>query len=244
MTETEKRFEDLVKRAENKHRCTYTDFLGIAQISELKGMKLKTAYCLWGGYENAERVVCCFGDRKRLKDLSDFPISCVLIEPLNQKFADELTHRDFLGAVIGLGLRREVIGDIIIKDNCGYVFCLEKISGFIVKNLERVRRTSVKCSVTDNVPTALVVPEVKEIIVSSERVDAVIAGVVNVSRNDTRSFFVRDRVFVNGEKKKFASQRLKAGDIITIRGYGRFTYDGVLRTTKKDRLVAQISVLR
>ena len=114
-----------------------------------------------------------------------------------QKFADELSHRDFLGALMNLGIKRELLGDIIVKDNCGYILCLEHIAPYICENLERVRHTSVKCE-KSNLPNDLKnEPEPTEIFAASKRIDVVIAAVYNLSRNETSKLIKAEKVFVN-----------------------------------------------
>ena len=160
MTEKQKRFQELADRSNGKGYAIYSDFLGLAEISELSVMRFSVPTTLWGGYDDAERCVACFGDREYFTDNSDYPIDCICIKPVNQKFADNLTHRDFLGSLMGLGIRREVIGDIIISDNCGYLFCLDTITDYIIRNLTQVRHTTVECNVTERIPqNALPQPE-------------------------------------------------------------------------------------
>ena len=198
---------------------------------------------LWGGYENAERCVACFGDREYLTDKSDYPIKCVHIKPVNQKFADNLTHRDFLGSLMGLGIRREVLGDIIISENCGYLFCLDTISDYIIENLTQVRHTTVKCEYSEKIPeNVLPQPENREIIVSSERLDVIVSAIYKMSRSQVLPIFRTEKVFVNGAVKISPSATVNTGDKVSVRGYGRFVYKGVLRKTKKDRLVIGVEV--
>lgn len=243
MTEKQKRFQELADRSNEKGYAVYSDFLGIAEISELCAMRFSGPVNLWGGYENAERCVACFGDREYLDDKSDYPIKCILIKPVNQKFADTLSHRDFLGSLMGLGIRREVLGDIIISENKGYLFCLETISDYITQNLTQVRHTTVNCELTDDIPTNILPqPENREIIVSSERLDVIVSAIYNMSRSQVLPIFHTEKVFVNGAVKTSPSATLNIGDKVSVRGFGRFIYHGVLRHTKKDRLVISVDV--
>lgn len=99
--------------------------------------------------------------------------------PLSQKFADKLLHRDFLGSLMGLGIKRSVLGDIVVKNNTGYIFCLDSIADYVVQNLDKVRHTCVKCRVVQNLPAGAVAePEEKEIIVASLRLDVLAAAVL------------------------------------------------------------------
>lgn len=243
MTEKQKRFEDLAFRSNERGYPIYSDFLGISEISELFSCRFPVSVALWGGYDGAERNIACFGDREYFEDNNDYPIKCIMISPVNQKFADDLTHRDFLGSLMGLGIRREVLGDIIINENCGYLFCLDTIADYIIENLTQVRRTTVECKITDEIPqNALPQPENIELIVSSERLDVIVSAVYNLSRSKVLPYFEHERVFINGKAETKPSAVADAEDKISVRGFGRFIYKGVLRHTKKDRLVIGVDV--
>ena len=243
MTEKQKRFEELAQRANDRGYTVFSDFLGLSEISEISAMRFSVPVTLWGGYENAERCVACFGDREYFADKFDYPIKCILIKPVNQKFADNLSHRDFLGSLMGLGIRREVLGDIIISENKGYLFCLETIADYIMENLTQARHTTVECELTENIPTDILPqPENLEIIVSSERIDVIVSAIYKMSRSQVLPIFHTEKVFVNGIVKTSPSAILKVGDKVSVRGFGRFTYNGVLRHTKKERLVISVDV--
>ena len=244
MTEKQKRFEELAQRANERGYSVFSDFLGLSEISEISAMRFSVPVTLWGGYDNAERCVACFGDREYFADKSDYPIKCILIKPVNPKFTDNLSHRDFLGSLMGLGIRREVLGDIIISENKGYLFCLETIADYIIENLTQVRHTTVECELTDNIPTDILPqPENLEIIVSSERLDVIVSAIYKMSRSQVLPIFHTEKVFVNGIVKTSPSATLNVGDKVSVRGFGRFIYNGVLRHTKKDRLVISVGVL-
>lgn len=83
MTEKQKRFEELAQRANERGYSVFSDFLGLSEISEISAMRFSVPVTLWGGYENAERCVACFGDREYFADKSDYPIKCILIKPVN-----------------------------------------------------------------------------------------------------------------------------------------------------------------
>ena len=245
LTAKQKRFEDLASRSNERGYCMYSDFLGVSEISELYCCRFSVSAALWGGYDGAERSVACFGDREYFEDNKDYPIKCVMISPVNQKFADDLTHRDFLGSLMGLGIRREVLGDIIISENCGYLFCLDTIADYILENLTQVRRTTVECRITEEIPqNVLPQPKNMEFIVSSERLDVIVSAVYNLSRSKVLPYFEHEGVFINGKTEIKPSAVADVGDKISVRGFGRFIYNGVLRHTKKDRLVISIDIYK
>ena len=233
-----KRLSELSQRAFERGFCTYSDFLNMDEISTALSIKHHCPYLLFGGYENAERCVIGFGEEI---EKESFPICCIKIEPLQQKFADSLSHRDFLGSLMNLGINRNTLGDILIKDNCGYLFCLESISEYITENLTRIKHTSVKSTVaSSDFEFPVNESEEKEIVVSSLRADAVISSVYKLSRNETAELFNKELVFVNSRAVTKSSVVLKENDVVSVRHKGRFIFCGELRKTKKDRLVVEI----
>ncbi len=229
------RIKELAERSKNRGIYFYSDFLNLYEQTILFET-IKYGYTLQGGYEDAERKVACFGDENDLCYPPEPPISIICIEPLSTKFSDTLTHRDFLGSLIGLGIKRETLGDIIIKDNVGYLFCLESISKFIIDNLTKVKHTSVSCSMCTELPqNILPEPTEKMIITSSFRLDAAISAVYNISRSNSSSLVDAEKVFINGKLTTSSSKTIEIGDTISVRGYGRFRYIAFLGNTKKDR---------
>ena len=232
----EKRFNELYNRAYEKSYVTFSEFLNLQEQSVLANTYLPCVK--FGGYENAERVVAGFGENVTV---GDFPIALLEISPVMQKFADRLSHRDFLGALMNLGIKRELLGDIIVKDNIGYLFCLDHIKDYIIGSVDRIKHTTVTVREIEALPDdAVSVPKEYEKIVSSLRIDAVISAVYNLSRNDSAKLFAQEKVFVNSRQVSSPSYQLKNGDIISLRGFGRFIFDKALRSTKKDRLVISI----
>lgn len=236
----EKRFNELYNRANQNYYPVFSDFLNLEEQSVLAKSYLPCV--LYGGYEGAERVVAGFGDNVCEQD---FPIRCVEIKPVNKKFADKLSHRDFLGGLMNLGIKRELLGDIIIFKNSAYLFCLDKISNYIKDNLSRVRHTTVEVNEVDAPPVKAVEPKgAEEMVIASLRVDVAVCQVYNLSRNECAKLFETDKVFINSRKLESRSYQLKEGDMVSVRGYGRFQFVSVVRKTKKDRLVAEMIIYR
>jgi len=237
-----KRFLELSE----KPYYTFTDFLGLAEQSafteilpKLRGVK----YTAFGGAAGAERIMIRFGSEEDLGYEEAFPISCVKAEPLSQKFADKLCHRDFLGALLNLGIERSTLGDIVIIDNVGYIFAKEDIAKFITEELTRVKRTDVKATITDTLPEGdLYKTERVKIQISSERIDAIIAKVYSISRDESLSLFKKHLVYVGGKLQENNSYNLKPGEKCSVRGYGRFIYRGYEGLTRKGRLCAEADV--
>ena len=241
-----KRLTELYGKADRGGYFTYTDFLGLNEQSVLGEIYSKLsprAIMLFGGAEGAERVMARFGNAEEIGYDEPFPILCVKIEPLSQKFADKLTHRDFLGALMNLGIERCTLGDVVIRENVGYVFAKEEIAKFITGELSKVKRTDVKATVIDTLPEGeLYKTEDKRIQIQSERVDAVIAKTYSLSREDAQSLVRKRLVFVNGREIDSTSYPPKAGDKISVRGYGRLIYRGFDSTSRKGKLNATVEV--
>lgn len=241
-----RRFLELATKADNGSYFTFTDFLGLPEQSafaEIKGKLGRCRYTAFGGAEGAERVIVRFGDPEEIGYEADFPICCIKIEPLAKKFADKLTHRDFLGALLNLGIERSTLGDIIISDNTGYVFALENMAEFIKNELSRVKRTDIKAEIIDTLPDVeLYRTEEKRIQLSSERLDAAIAKVYSLSRDDAQSLFKKRLVYVDGKLCESVSYTPKENDKISVRGYGRFIYRGFDSLSRKGKLNAIVEV--
>lgn len=179
-----------------------------------------------------------FGDDVSLED---FPICYLLISPVNSKFADSLTHRDFLGGLMNLGIKRELLGDIIVADNCAYLICLGQISTYIMDSLSRVKHTTVKVEMIDSLPDDVIkIPDPTEIIVASLRLDAMLSAVFKLSRNEASRLLAGKKAYVNSKLTESSSYMLKENDVVSLRGYGKFTFVSQLRKTKKDRLVVEV----
>jgi RNA-binding protein YlmH len=233
-----KRFIELWQRSEGGY-FTFTDFLGLLEqsiLSEVQRSYPGMKYSAFGGCEGCERVMVRFGDEEELGYSEQFPIVCIKAEPVSQKFADKLTHRDFLGALLNLGIERETLGDIPILDNVGYVFCKRDISEHILTSLSRVKHTDVRLSICDNPPEGgLYKTERRRVQALGERVDAVVAKVFCISREEASLLFKRGLVFVNGRGIESPSHIPKRGEIISVRGYGRMRYLGYDSLSKKGK---------
>lgn len=236
-----KRLAELSHRAFERGYTTYSTFLNLQEISILKSLKLESKYILFGGYENADRCVASFSN----DEVYSYPIVCIKIEPLQQKFSDKLTHRDFLGALMNLGIEREMLGDIKIINNEGYLFCLDKISQYIVDNLSSIKHTSVKCKIIDDIPELFnQLPDEEEYIVSSLRIDTVVSAVFKMSRNSASQLINQEKIFINSKTVYKDSVQLKEGDVVSVRGYGKFIYSQTVNETRKHKMFVAIRLYR
>ena len=240
-----RRFSELARRSDAQATYTFTDFLGLAEQSILKtrGRELRGVGTeLFGGTLGCERLGARFGSEEERGYTEDYPIVCIKAVPKNKKYAEALTHRDYLGAILNLGIERETLGDIAITEEATYIFALSGIADFIISNLTRVRHTDLTLSLSEPPSEALFRTEERKIQVSSERLDAVIARVYSLSREDAQGLFVKRLVFADGREIQSSSYSPKEGEIISVRGHGRFLYIGQVGTTRKGRLNVAVQV--
>jgi RNA-binding protein YlmH len=241
-----KRLTELARRSFSQQRYAYSEFLTPAEQNALLCVKFDAGaapFELLGGYEAAERRLARFGSSELCGYTEVPPLHYVEIVPLSQKFADALTHRDFLGALMALGIRRSVLGDIVLHDNCGYLVCLDSISGFITAEFHQAKHTPVRCRLLERLPDiAAPEPVARSVNVASERLDALVAAVYKLSRSDAQALFEQGKVFVSGRLTENTSLQPDPGDIVSVRGFGRFAYDGISKETKKGRLFVNVRV--
>ena len=244
----QKRLLDLADRSYKQNVFTFTEFLGLAEqdVFWKTEPELRSYGCeLNGGREEADRVVIRFGNPAELGYEAAFPIKCVHVTPLNQKFADDLSHRDFLGALMNLGIERQTLGDIIVGEKQAYCFCLENMADFICENLTQVKHTSVKCRICEEWKELTCEEPKKEMLqVASPRADAVIAKAWKLSRDDSLNLFRTGKVFINGRCCENNSRALKAGETVNARGYGKLIFVGEKGETKKGKINVEVAIYR
>lgn len=237
---TLRRFAELSARAKTRNTAVFSDFLDLHAQTLLRTAHLP-AVSLFGGYPEAERKMACFAET--VPEESLVPIALLSVAPAAPKFAETLVHRDFLGSILALGLRREKLGDIVLTNNCGYVFCAASVADFILENLQKVRHTAVCCTRETALPdSARAVLQPQSIAVASERLDVLIAAVFHLSRSEAQKLIAAERVFADGCAVLRPDYLLKDGQTLSVRGHGRFRYDGIARETKKGKLRVQIQL--
>ena len=140
-----KRFAELARRADGRGCLLYSGFLSLNEQSALASIArtLPAPYSLYGGADGCERRMARFGYAEG-DDTEGYPIDIIEIAPKSEKFASDLTHRDFLGALMHTGVEREKIGDIIVRGKRAYAFVEASLAPYFADTLETVGRTSVR----------------------------------------------------------------------------------------------------
>ncbi len=239
-----KRFKEQSVRAERTGRTSYLGFLTGAEAGLIREMtecgEIRNA-SLYGGCPDAERCLVRFagddGDE-------DWPIACILIRPRSEKYAEDLSHRDLLGALMSLGVEREVLGDVRIRDKKCWCFCRREMAD-VVLSLDGVRHTPVRCEAAADPGTVPPLEFTTERIhAAGERIDAVVSEVCRLSRAAAAELCRGEKVFVNGCVQTDPSKKLKEGDVFSVRGHGKFRYNGMKGVSKKGRPILEIDRYR
>lgn len=249
----QKRLTELSRIAYTRGIVTFSDLLNLNELNILHTTpknQFHSRYETYGGYDLAERQMVAFlpdalyyNPSGCLKDPGGvhYPIEVLKISPRNPKFSEELNHRDYLGAVMNLGIERCKLGDIIIDGKDAFLFVRSEMTEYIRENLAQIRHTAVWADIAMDFPHSYE-PEYEEVrgTVASVRLDTVLALAYPLSRSRITSYIEGARVFVNGKLITSNGYRLKEGDIISVRKMGRIVYDGILSETRKGRYMVRV----
>lgn len=243
----QKRLRDLADMAERRSCVLFTEFLNLNERNIFYQMEKDLSYVRcrsFGGYKSAERQIVAFCPVSLTfpdeGSKPDFPISCLCVRPLHDKYADKLTHRDYLGALLNLGIDRSVLGDILTDGNAAWVFCLSRMADFLIGELTQVKHTRVQVFAETGKIDFEPKYEVVRGSVASVRLDSLLSLAFGASRSSLTGMIEGGKVFVNARLVTSNGYKLKEQDIISARGLGRFRYVGVISGTKKGRLIAEI----
>lgn len=232
-----KRIMELRKRAEFSYRTVFTDFLTLSEIETAKSVLVGSNFMFYGGHPDTERQILCIAPEDVEITSELFPVCGVRIVAKHMKFAGEFSHRDVLGSVLGLGLDRDVIGDIFVKEKEAYLLCAERIAEFLTEQLTQVRHTNVVCELADAKETDFDKEfQVVSRTVSAIRIDSIAAAAFGVSRSSAATAVSGGKVFINGREVTAPSAHVKEQDVISFRGQGKARLKEIGSLTKKGRI--------
>ena len=233
---------DLSARSDKQNVFTFSDFLSPEEQSKLLNLRRQlTPFTLFGGAPGTERNMARFGSETQLGYAQPFPIVCLKAAPVNIRFAEALTHRDYLGALMSLGIERSVIGDIIVRDTACYLFCTQRIAPYLTENLTRIRHTDVRLTLCETLPEgSLYETEELRLTVSSLRLDCVAGAAVKLSRSRISDLIKEKKVFLNSGICEKPDTLLQPDDRFSVRGYGKFRFKETLGNSKKGKFVLLI----
>lgn len=228
---------DAVTISENKYMVKSVGFLTPGERGFVeKNVKrpIDGRIVFFGGYDEAERTLMIVlppyaGSEEAAEE--------VLALSVKARFFNELSHRDFLGSLMGLGIKREMIGDIVLLENEGIIFVKPEIGEYITSNLEKVGRHGVEITAC-KAEIIKIPPKKTEKItgtVSGVRIDSVLGVALKTSRSRAAELIQSGAVSLNWEEIQSVSKGLSSGDIISVKGKGRFKLSEIGGLTRKGR---------
>lgn len=230
-----------------KNKITFTDFLNISEISIIKKILREeniTNYTFFGGRKDADRQILIFYPKKFSVEMVEKNynkiLSVIRIElPNNIKYE----HREFLSGLMKLGLKREKFGDIIVHEKGADIIVFSEICSILVEDLKLLTRFRKSQITVINIDEFLEVePEFENIniIVSSMRLDNFVSELAKCSRNQATELIKIGKVFINSINEFKTSRKVDINNIITIRGKGKFIFDGIEKETRNNRYLLNI----
>ncbi len=225
--------------AVNKNIKVTTNFLTPTALSKAMEI-LSTEHVVtkaYGGMVNSERNILIIAPTGSVIEDIDFPIDIIEVK-YNEKFSKKLSHSDYLGSVLGCGLKREIIGDIIVEDGGAKIIVHSTITDFLLINLEKIGRVKVSASLyTDYIDNELeMFHDVLHTTVSSLRVDVILGKVFNLSRSDVKKMIAQDKAFINWIIVNDGSKIVNDNEMLTLRGHGRIKFVESSGVNKKGRV--------
>lgn len=241
---------DKISAVEKQNRVQNTDFLSPVELQVLtKVLQMGgyTNYTIYGVTEDFQRSIIVLYPEKLEEVFNNnnfnFNSICNTIRIFNN--GEKLEHKMYLGGLIKLGVKREKIGDILVTDEFTDIIVLKEVTKFLISNLQeltRFKNSNIEIiDVKDTVNKQQEFEEMK-VIVSSLRLDNIVAELARTSRNKASEILEDERVFINYEMESKSTKQVKEKDIITIRGKGKFVINEVKGNTRSGKFV--VGVLR
>ena len=232
-----KRARDLAERCERSGTVCATGFLSPAEQYEIQS-KLGFIPCglvFHGGGENCERAAAFFLPDYMTEEMLD--VSEYICAMKLKAYFGQPGHRDYMGALLGMGIGREWLGDIQVEGDTAYVFCMKSVLRHLL-SIEKAGRYTVKASQVplEEVPARKVETESISFSVMSPRLDAVAAGLFHLSRTEAAKQIAAGTVSLNYGQCLKADCIVKEGDILSLKGKGKGSISGMGGTSRKGRL--------
>ena len=227
---------DLYDLCEKRAEPVFSRFYDEAEQAMIKdNALLREGGFMFGGHTQCERKILGVFPEWEEPDTEAYPIGIIKI---SHTFKKELSHRDYLGSLMGLGIERDRTGDILVFEDYAYVFVHDSVKSYILNNLTKIGSLGVK--VSEEKLSDFVYPERRtqalNVVAASMRLDAVVSAALNVSRSEASSLIGHERVSVNHRVRCDMSKKLSEGDLISVRGFGRYLVSSVGDETRKGRL--------
>lgn len=236
---------DRLRQCEEQYIPTRSDFLDMHQRSLVESMlKNEKHDCrveFFGGYDDAERVVCCFlPEYASAQEDSGLAVARVTVSPGGR----QLTHRDYLGSLLGLGIKREKTGDIIVRPEGADIVIAEELSDFILFNYDKAGRTSLSVEILPIDQLHITEKRFRESedTVASLRLDNVISSAFGISRSRAAEAIKKGIVFVNNTECLKIDKDVSEGDKLVLRGRGKAYLTEIGGISRKGRVYVKFRV--
>ena len=229
---------DTIEHCEKNYTFKATTFLDPRQQKLIEGLLAKEKnikYHVESGIEDSERKLYIIYHEDYDIDDIEKPYQILEFSWYN-KNVKKPSHRDFLGSIIGAGIKREMLGDIILQEDKAYVVCSKEVSDYILYNIERVGSLPVKVKLAEHPGITSETEKTINTTVASLRLDGIISAGFAISRTKAAEIIKSGRVRINWEEKDVTSRVIKQGDVISIRGKGRIILEEIAGNTKKDKI--------
>ncbi len=240
---------DKIEFSKQREKLEYTDFLDMYQVALAKTFMKKIEfenYILYGGFENAERNVLIIYPEKYNMSMVEKNYSKI-IKVIRISLGDEekgkYSHRNYLGGIVKLGMKREKVGDILVSDDGADILVKDESTETLKQELGTLTRfENAKIDIVglQELKEQEIKVEELNIIVPSLRLDNFVSDLARTSRSKAVQIIDSERVFINGQNETKASKQVKLGDVITIRGKGRFIVKEFGGNTRSGRTVVKV----
>ena len=241
--------EDLYDKCINEYTLGSSGFLDLRQQSLIREKyKYDAAVSFYGGYEDAERRICVLlpewisqsATEYFSENQADNPV--VWIRAFRPSGSRVLGHRDYLGSLVGMGIKREKIGDILVREDGADIAVLREISEFLLYNYDKAGRTSLKLETVSSNDIRLQPQRFREITdtVASLRLDSVLSSAFGLSRAKAAEAIRKGAAFVNSSQILKADFNISEGDRLVIRGLGKARLVQIGGSSKKGRTYIKI----
>ena len=243
------KINDKITISKTRNKIQNTEFLTPYQKETIKKDLAKQKiqnYIFFGGYEGAEGEALIIYPEKLGLDLAKRNLKNIL-KAIKIKLPKELkstyTHRDYLGSCMKTGLNRDRIGDIIVHEDKAYIIVLKENAEYIVdflKNLTRFSKSEITIIDCDEIELKPQEFEEIKITIPSMRLDSIVSETIKYSRNKAEELITEEKVYVNAKLETKSSKTLKEGDILAIRGKGKYIIAELMGSNKKGKTIALI----
>lgn len=211
------------------HNLGYTYFLNPNEINQLKYSLKKNEYSIFYPYPDSEKNIVYKGCEPN-----------ILLYEIHSKV--ELRHQDILGTMYSLDISSDLFGDVVLYNNRYFIYILPIIRNYLETNLIMIRNSYIQLEELskDYLNDYCRDYEKLELIVSSNRIDTVISSIIHTGRNNITNYIKKKEILLNYDYLKDTSYKLKEGDTFSVRGIGKFKYNGILKNTKSNHLIIEI----